>query len=356
MYVQGTGLMAQRLDIDRGELEGEASLLASNVAPGALMMPARFAASDTGLLAFVETRGGRRARLRWFERSGRAGAELPEVRDAEFLNPAISPNGDRVAVNRMDPQTGNWDIWTVDVVRGLSSRVTISSAQDADPIWSPDGKALVFAAKQARGLALYRKTLDSEQPEEELLRFDGARLLIPSDWSRDGSVLIYSAAFAGGGPTTIWALPLTTDRKPVRVPGLGVPAYGGRISPDGQWIAFSSFETGSNEIYVQRFMASGPRAQVSSGGGAHPRWSADGRELIYWATPRGLASVALTLSATGIRAGVARSLSVDNIPNLVDGRTHYDLAPDGRLLVRQPVDTTPATITVFNNWRARLKP
>ncbi|HWW85528.1 MAG TPA: hypothetical protein VNZ26_18155, partial [Vicinamibacterales bacterium] len=61
-------------------------------------------------------------------------------------------------------------------------------------------------------------------------------------------------------------------------------------------------------------------------------------------------------SATGIRAGVARSLSVDNIPNLVDGRTHYDLAPDGRLLVRQPVDTTPATITVFNNWRARLKP
>ena len=155
----------------------------------------------------------------------------------------------------------------------------------------------------------------------------------------------------------IWALPLTGESAPVQVsrPEEFV-AYGGRISPNGQWLAYSSNESGVNEVFVQRFMSPGPKTQISSGGGAHPRWSADGHELVYWATPRGLDSVALTFSATGVRASAARTLIASPIPNLLDSRTHFDMARDGRLLLRQPVSAAAPTITVISNWWEKLKP
>jgi hypothetical protein len=141
LYVRGTGLVAQRLNLATGEMEGEAFLLASDVAPGALITTALFGASNNGVLAFVTARGGRRGHLTWFDHLGTSGASLPEIGDAEFLNPAISPNGAYVAVNRMDPQTGNWDIWTW-TSAGLTSR-------DGQPLktpipWSPDGTTIVF--------------------------------------------------------------------------------------------------------------------------------------------------------------------------------------------------------------------
>jgi len=146
IYMRGTMLVAQRLNIDAGNLEGEPIALTADAAPGGLAVPARFTAAETGALAFVSTRGGRRSRLVWTDRAGSFGAPLPEVGDSEFLNPAIAPSSGQVAVNRRDPQTGNWDIWIVDVARGIPSRVTYDMAQDSDPVWSPDEKSLVFAS------------------------------------------------------------------------------------------------------------------------------------------------------------------------------------------------------------------
>jgi eukaryotic-like serine/threonine-protein kinase len=349
IYMRGTMLVAQRLNVNAGTLEGAPIPLTADAAPGGLSVPVRFAAADTGALAFVPTRGGRRSRLLWTDRAGTVVAPLPEVGDAEFMNPAIAPSGAQVALNRMDPQTGNWDIWIVDVARGIPSRVTYDGAQDSDPIWSPDEKSLVFASTRGGGLALYRKTIGSVQPEEQVYRPERSGTLIPSDWSRDGRFIVFTGLLPGA-QTTIWVLPMTGERKPFRLPGIETYAYDARISPDGKWIAYCAFETGASQIYVQRFPEAGAKSQITSSGGAHPRWSSDGRELIYWASPRGLAAVTLAFSGDTVRAGKARTIAGRPIPNLIDARTHYDVARDGRMLVRQPIDDTPASITVFSNW------
>src|SRR5262249_51548878 len=117
----------------------------------------------------------------------------------------------------MDPQTGNWDIWIVDVARGIPSRVTYDAAQDSDLIWSPDEKSLVFASTRGGTVALYRKTIGSVQPDEPVFHPARSGMFIPSDWSRDGRFIVFTGVLPGA-PTTIRVLPMTMpgERKPFR--------------------------------------------------------------------------------------------------------------------------------------------
>jgi eukaryotic-like serine/threonine-protein kinase len=177
----------------------------------------------------------------------------------------------------------------------------------------------------------------------------------PLDWSPDGQYLVYGQR----DPKTaedLWLLPLSGDRKPK--PLLNSPFYEwwSRISPDGRWMAYVSFETGPGEIYVQRFLVPGQKQQISTGGGVHPRWTADGRELVYWAVPRGIDAVSFEATGTTFRVGPRRTLVQPAVLSLIDTRTHFDITRDGkRLLVRQPAGPQQAGVTVILNWTAKLK-
>jgi eukaryotic-like serine/threonine-protein kinase len=187
----------------------------------------------------------------WFDRAGKILGSLPPPPDEEYLNPAISPTGELVAVNRMDPGTGHWDIWLVDVIRGISSKFTTSQGQDTDAIWSPDGKEIVFASDRGGHLGLNRKTVGGSESEELLLKIDGdADSVVPSDWSKDGRFVLYSRHAAPGG-WSLWALPLAGDRTPVRVTRGAFNQFAARLSPDGRWVAYESSETGAFAVYVQ---------------------------------------------------------------------------------------------------------
>ncbi len=238
LYVRGASVVAQKFDPVTLALDGEAQVVANAVGPGALATSdalGAISASPSGVLAFITERGGRPGQLTWFDRSGRAQSSIKPSAGGEYLNPAISPAGDAVAVNRMDPQTGNWDIWIVDAARGTATNLTSDNAIESDAVWSPDGKDVVFTSNIGGQLGLYRQSISTAGPAEPLYVAKGAGTLAASDWTPDlKSILFYQS---GVDPWSIWVLPLSGDRKPTRLIG----GYSPRLSPDGQWMAYRFF-------------------------------------------------------------------------------------------------------------------
>jgi len=344
LYVRGASIVAQGFDTSGLALAGEPRVVGNAVGPGALTESAALATvsvSPTGVLAFITQRGGRPGRLTWFDRSGRAEGSIKSI-DGEYLNPAISPNADLVAANRMDPQTGNWDIWVIDA-NGVETKLTSDSAVESDPIWSPDGKDIVFTSGIGGQLGLYRQPIDGSGPVETLHVVKGASTLAAAGWTRDEKSILYS--LAGPDPGSIWTLPLTGDRRPTRL----LAGHSPRLSPDGQWLAYVSGETGAFEIHVQRFPKPVSKHRISEGGGVHPRWISDGRELVYWAIPGGLNVVNII---DGAAVGDTRTIVHAPVLGLVDGRTHYDASRDGRrFIVRQPAGRAGPAIKVVRNWK-----
>jgi eukaryotic-like serine/threonine-protein kinase len=355
LFIRGAALMAQTMNQERLTLEGDPRVAVANVSLGVLFgFRTSVSASATGVLAFARPRGGSAGQLMWFDRSGQSVSAVQAPPDGEYLNPSISPNGEHVAVNLMDPRTGDWDIWTIDVARGVPSRLTSDSAQDSDPVWSPDGKEIVFASNRGGVQGLYRKAVDGSSAETLIEKLEGVRTVVPSDWSRDGKYILYDQGTQEG--RSVRALPLFGDRKPIVLVGERGSPYAAHLSPDGQWMAYVSFETGPSEIYVRRFLVPGQKQQISTGGGVHPRWTADGRELVYWAVPRGIDAVSFEATGSTFRVGPRRTLVQPAVLSLIDARTHYDITRDGkRLLVRQPAGPQQAGVTVILNWMEKLK-
>jgi Tol biopolymer transport system component len=359
MYLRGTAMVAQRINLKTNRLEGPAITVAPDAAPGCVCSAWglwTYSASANGTLALVKTGGGSPGHLVWFDRTGTALTAIDQPQGVENLNPAISPDGKRVAVNRMDPQTGNWDIWTIDD-RGIASRLTSNPARDSDPVWSPDGKELAFVSSRDGPLALYKIAADQSGVEQRLVELDGKiNDAVTTDWSADGKFILYQAQTQEHPAWSVWALPLFGDRKPVAVVQ-GEHVSNAHVSPNGYWIAYTSFETGRNEVYIQRFMEPGEKKPISPGGGAHPRWTRDGRELVYWVAPGdGVAAVDLDFTPSGVHVGPPRPLVSTPVLPLIDARPHYDVTRDGeRLLVRQPAGPQRPAITVIVNWMARTK-
>jgi serine/threonine-protein kinase len=295
--------------------------------------------------------------LAWFDRSGSETGRIAQPDGVDYLNPSISPDGRFVAVNRMDPQTANWDVWVIDLARGVPTRVTFDDAVDSDPVWSPDGRELAFVSNRGGRPGLYRTVVGQQQAT--LIASVDASSVVPSHWTEDGRYIVYTRwplkwpvnQFG----TEIWRVPVEGGKPELLIP-LGRAIYGGRVSPDGRWIAYSSLESGSSEVYLRPFGAPGPTRQVSSSGGVHPRWTADGREIVYWTPPRGLSAASIAVDGNSIAAGAPQTILSTPILTLIDARTHWDMTRDGtRLLARVASGTEPPSITVVVNWPARLR-
>lgn len=225
------------------------------------------------------------------------------------------------------------------------------------PVWSPDGKTIVFQADRLGTRSLFSVPADGSVVEPESL-LPSDLFPEPWDWSPDGSTLIFSQDH----PETrrdLWLLPMAGDRTPR--PWLATPfgETGARFSPDGRVIAYESNQSGRQEVWVRRADASAP-VRVSSGGGGEPVWARDGRELFYQSGSR-LMAVPVVQTSAEVRVGLARVVldggfltSSQNI-----NRT-YDMGPDGRLLMIQPLGEAPlSSFVLVQHWFdevARLVP
>jgi Tol biopolymer transport system component len=253
---------------------------------------------------------------------------------------------------------GNQDVWVGDIARGTLSRVTTTPGTDNVPIWTPDGERLVFASmREGTGrFSFFTQRADGTGSAEKLLTSTSTGHFKPYAWSPDGAHLVFDY---GGAPNLDIGV-LTVDGSESWDPLLDSEANEAApaLSPDGNWIAYSSDRTGSCEIYVERFPELGSRRQISTAGGAEAAWSPDGRELYYRERDR-LMSVSID-TEDGFAVGSPMMLfgGFSQQPSCLF--RNYDVSPDGeRFLVPQAATSADGVgapdIVIVQNWFEELQ-
>jgi hypothetical protein len=335
-WARGGSLLSAPFDLDRLELTGPPRVVSEDV----VMSPDRaglalFDVAEAGPLVYVSGyEGPVEAELQWFDRQGRAS---PATRSRRaYYSPSLSPDGRRVAVvvDGVEDQ-----IWIGDLMRDSWTRLT-HEGHNESPVWSADGKRIVFTSRDAAGINLFWVPADEGGPSEQLT--DGPNPVFATSVSRDGRTLLSNEQ----NPATlndISLLSLDGERRPrpfVRTP---FDEQDAKISPDGRLVAYTSRDTGSPQICVRPGTGTS-RWIVSSGSGEVPAWSHDGREIFFRSDSK---MMAISVSRQGgFQAGKPRELF--DAPST---RGPFDVSRDGRfLMVKLFPKQTSNDLVVMMNW------
>ncbi len=285
-------LFAQQFEPTRLTLSGDAFLVADHLDntgqnPG-------ISVSREGSIAFRTSSSPPQRQFVWFDRSGREISPLGESVRTGLSQPSLSSDGQHVVFYRN--VDGNVDIWMMETKRALFSRVTTDPSDDVGPVWSPDRSRIAFSSNRTGIHNIYSKSAHVGGPEDLLLATPEPKFL--TDWSRDGRYLLYNSQDPTKG-VDVRAVLLDGKRQPLPVAQTGFREQGGQFSPDGNWVAYESNESGRAEIYVQPFPGPGTKSLVSTTGGTQVRWGADGKELFYVGSDSRLMVVSVRIPSGG---------------------------------------------------------
>jgi eukaryotic-like serine/threonine-protein kinase len=355
LYLQEETLLARKIDAGTLAFTGDPSPVADAIAVFPPGFQASYWVSQIGVLVY-RTIASDRPRLTWVA-SDRT--RKPEELGDDFVTfVRLSPDASKALLEVTDG-TGNRDIWIWDFTRGARTRVTFEARPDRSPVWSPNGREVVYSSLQSGVFQLFRKDPASGQPAVQLTT--SATHKTAMEWSRDGKYLLY----IDRAPATnedVWALPLDGKSLPfVVISGPGVETNPA-LSPDSKWLAFESAGSGRPEIYVQRFVESatiadqpGARWQISTQGGSRARWSSDGRQLFFVGlNESSVFSATIRATASGIENDPPRLFT--EIPLMLETRSPYDVAGTGaRLLLLERTINQGAPLIVLTDWIGGVK-
>ena len=337
LYGRDHSLWAQPFDVRRLQLSGTDRAIASQeIEEERSFAHSEFSVSENGILVF-QSLADSRTRLTWFDVSGK---ERSPIGEPGYRDPRLSPDGRFLAVSSDDAQNGKFFIRVYDLAHGISTRLTDGGA-DRSPAWSPDGQRITYTTTDT----IKDVAADGSSPPRILLK--GGVYLGHMDWSPDGHLEFTD--FVDGFPSL--KVYSAADHRVVPF-ALGAEA---RISPDGKWITYVGPLTvpDAAAIFVAPFPGPGGRIRLSSGGGAQPIWSHDGRHLFYIAPDRKLMIVDFDPGAKS--ASGPRVLFQTRIigPNFTD--TQYAVSPDGRFLINSFPPNASSPLTLVTGWTAPLK-
>ena len=339
VYIRKGALLAVPFDLNTLQVKGTPIMVLDNIQSCDTTGAAHLAISETGTLAYAV--GGVYKPMNSLVHVDLRGNVRPLLSDRFVSEPAFSPDG-RIA---MRIATANDDIWVLDLKRQQLARFTFGLGDELYPIWTPDGKRIVYSWGR---INLFWKATDGSAEPEQLLPGEYPRY--PGSVSPDGRVL----AFWEVNPQTrgdIWLLALKGERKPQRFLVTSFNEVWPKFSPNGRWIAYASDESGRDEIFLQQVQGAGGKKQISTAGGNSPVWSHTGSRLFFLNGRR--------LMATKVdpESGAPGSIELlFELRNLIPG-SGYNVAPDDNsfaMVVKN--DQLPATeLRIVLNWFEELK-
>jgi Tol biopolymer transport system component len=350
LYLRDKTLVAQPFDRRHYILSGEPHALNDDVLYTPLVDRAVFSVSSGAVLVTQTGKGAALSQLMWFDRSGKLAGTIGVP--GSYNNLRLSPDGRRIATDQTDTDGRNIDIWVHEPVRGATTRLTFDPSLDEAPIWSPDGKQILFTSNRKQlGFHFYLKNADGSGFEEEAADFGPGLLANAWDWSRDGKYALFRKGIE------LWyfswservAKPVLQAKWTVR---------NAQFSPDGRWVAYASNETGRMEIYVSAFPTANGKWQVSSGGGEEPRWRQDGKELFYLSAEGKMMTVAVKTGASfEADSPVALFQTHRRQPVSAQDFFSYDVSADGQrfLIATKSDEANAAPLSVLLNWASDME-
>lgn len=347
MYFDDGDVVAQHLNLKTLALEGERTVVAGNVSYNKPFDRAAFSASGDVLL--FEPSSLRPTQLVQLDRAGKLMRAIGEPSFHRYVR--LSPDGKQAIEFRMDPRNQDGDFFIRDLEHGTDLRFTSDAGLYSRPVWSPDGRAIVYGASLSGAMDLFLQPLDS--PSGNVI-LSTPKFKIACDWSRDGQWLLFEDVSTTTG-WDLWLLHVGHHEPPVPFLQSKHLEVDGSFSPDGRFIAYDSNEAGSFDVYI-RSRDGGHETRVSTHGGAGAQWRADGREL-YYMTREGTIMVVDVTTQPSLQVGTPHALFDTTAEFLPIDFASFAPAPDGQsfFVSQQGNRDEVHVINAIINWRSGLK-
>ncbi len=325
LYRAGSTLMACPFDLASGTLTGDPVSVATEIPGGAVSWGgAQFSVSDSGLMVHMIGARVMSTVLQWKDRKGNVLSTISEP--GGFWEPKLSHDGKRVAVVE-GKDVG--DIWIHDLESDLQTRFSFDAADDRMPLWSPDDLYLAYNSAQVSVGGIYLRPVSGQTSAK--LVYEANTQITLSDWSSDGRHIFFNYLELNAGGWDVWALDMESFQAESILKGPD-DQTDATLSPNGQYLAYSSDESGQMQIYVQSYPEAAGRWMISgdkfAGRASKPQWRRDGLELFYL---RGSALVAVpVVTESGFTFGTPEFLFSLNFNS---GNAAYDPRQDGQQIL-----------------------
>ncbi len=350
VYARGGQLFAVPFDASRLQVTGTATPIVQNVAADSSSGAAFFSISNGDLIYISGPTINERNSLAWADRTGTV-TDLPAP-PHHYRDIRLSPDGQRAAVVIAEKTQ---DVWIYDIPGNTLNRLTFEG-QDLSPIWTPDGKRIIYQAALGASLSQLKWIpVDGSGPSQPLVDPD-TKSRFPVSVSPDGKFLSYE--YVNGG---MMLLPLDGERKPISISSVDSAGLNPAFSPDGRWIAYVSNQGADFQVFVQPYPPTGGRWQVSTQEGTKPRWSdgekPDGGRQLFYVDGKDNVMVASIDTKMGFKASTPQ-VFFKGLYHPAGSTNDYSVTPDGRRIIMmknaEGADA-PTHMVIVLNWFEELR-